>query len=150
MPKVSYPYEVNEKLVTGNGSLIPICSLSNHSFLPSLTVLEFKRDFNNSSIQILHNVIQTFLRVLLQFRQVCVCQTSVQLQTASSKIVKSKFSNRETVAAWMKNRQIFGIKNIHFRCMSRKLGSLKWGQHHFEVAFYFHLLVTTGCLTFFS
>ena len=39
MPKVPYPYEVNGKLVTGNGSLIPICSLSNCSLLPSLTVL---------------------------------------------------------------------------------------------------------------
>ena len=28
MPKVPYPYEVNGKLITGNGSLIPICSLS--------------------------------------------------------------------------------------------------------------------------
>ena len=40
MPKVSYPYEVNGKFVTGNGSLIPICSLSNCSLLPSLTVLK--------------------------------------------------------------------------------------------------------------
>ena len=39
MPKVPYPYEINGKLVTGNGSLIPICSLSNRSLLPSLTVL---------------------------------------------------------------------------------------------------------------
>ena len=39
MPKVPYPYEVNGKLVTGNGSLIPICSLSNRSLLPSLTVV---------------------------------------------------------------------------------------------------------------
>ena len=39
MPKVPYPYEVNGKFVTGNGSLIPICSLSNRSFLPSLTVV---------------------------------------------------------------------------------------------------------------
>jgi hypothetical protein len=31
--KFSYPYEVNGKLVTGNGSLIPICSLSNRSFI---------------------------------------------------------------------------------------------------------------------
>ena len=38
MPKVPYPYEVNGKLVTGNGSLIPICSLSNRSLLPSLNV----------------------------------------------------------------------------------------------------------------
>ena len=38
MPKVPYPYEVNGKLVTGNGSLIPICSLSNRSLLPSLTI----------------------------------------------------------------------------------------------------------------
>ena len=38
MQKVPYPYEVNGKLVTGNGSLIPICSLSNRSLLPSLTV----------------------------------------------------------------------------------------------------------------
>ena len=38
MPKVPYPYEGNGKLVTGNGSLIPICSLSNSSLMPSLTV----------------------------------------------------------------------------------------------------------------
>ena len=43
MPKVPYPYEVNGKLVAGNGSLIPICSLSNRSLSnrslsPSLTV----------------------------------------------------------------------------------------------------------------
>ena len=37
MPKVPYPYEVNVKLVTGNGSLISICSLSNRSLSPSLT-----------------------------------------------------------------------------------------------------------------
>ena len=40
MPKVTHPYEVNGQLVTGNGSLIPICSLSNRSLLPSLTVHE--------------------------------------------------------------------------------------------------------------
>ena len=39
MPKVPYPYKVNGKLVTENGSLIPICSLLNRSLLPSLTVL---------------------------------------------------------------------------------------------------------------
>ena len=39
MPNVPYPYEVNGKLVTGNGSLIPISSLSNRSLLPSLTVI---------------------------------------------------------------------------------------------------------------
>ena len=33
-PKIPYPYEVNGKLVTRNGSLLPICSL-----LPSLTVV---------------------------------------------------------------------------------------------------------------
>ena len=40
-PKVPYPYEVNGKLLNGNGSLIPICSLLNRSLLPSLTVLIF-------------------------------------------------------------------------------------------------------------
>ena len=41
MPKVPYPYEVNGKLqlVSGNGSLTPICSLSNSSLMPSLTVV---------------------------------------------------------------------------------------------------------------
>ena len=34
MPKVPYSYEANGKLVTGNGSLLPIFSL-----MPSLTVL---------------------------------------------------------------------------------------------------------------
>ena len=38
MPNVPYPYEVNDKLVTGNGSLIPISSLSKRSLLPSLTI----------------------------------------------------------------------------------------------------------------
>ena len=42
MPKVPYPYKVNGKLVTGNGSLIPICSLLNSSLMPSLTVLLLK------------------------------------------------------------------------------------------------------------
>ena len=48
MPKVPYPYEVNGKLVTGNGSLIPVCSLSNRSLLPSLTVqanLDLRKTF---------------------------------------------------------------------------------------------------------
>jgi hypothetical protein len=35
---VPYPYEVNLQLVTGIGSLTPICSSSNHSLTPSLTV----------------------------------------------------------------------------------------------------------------
>ena len=39
MPKVPYPYEVNAKLVTGNGSLVPICSLSDRSLWPSLTIV---------------------------------------------------------------------------------------------------------------
>jgi hypothetical protein len=43
MPNVPYPYEVNGKLVTGNGSLIPIRSLSNRSLLPSLTVLVYSK-----------------------------------------------------------------------------------------------------------
>ena len=38
MPNVPYPYEVNGKLVMGNGSLTPICSLSKRSLSPSLTV----------------------------------------------------------------------------------------------------------------
>ena len=41
MPNVPYPYEVNWHLVTGNGSLIQICSLSNSSLLPSLIVVCF-------------------------------------------------------------------------------------------------------------
>ena len=40
MPNVPYPYEVNGKLVMGNGSLIPICSL-----MPSLTVLMYFINF---------------------------------------------------------------------------------------------------------
>ena len=38
MPNVPYPYEVNVKLVTRSGSLTPMCSLSNSSLSPSLTV----------------------------------------------------------------------------------------------------------------
>ena len=41
MPKFPNPYEVTGKLVAGNGSLIPSCSLSNRSLLPSLTVFVY-------------------------------------------------------------------------------------------------------------
>ena len=58
MPKVPHPYEVNGKLVTGNGSLIPICSLPNRSLLASLTVLTF---FGTN----FHSIWHTFLE--LQF-----------------------------------------------------------------------------------
>ena len=54
MPKVPYHYEVNGKLVTGNCSLIPICSLSNRCLLPSLTALSLVNQKNTQSkIQIL-------------------------------------------------------------------------------------------------
>ena len=42
MPNVPYSYEVNGKLVMGNGSLIPISSLTKRSLLPSLTVFCFQ------------------------------------------------------------------------------------------------------------
>ena len=57
MPKDPYPYEVNGRLVTGNGFLIPICSLSNRSFLPSLTVPNFMNLWHSP-----HQVFQTFRR----------------------------------------------------------------------------------------
>ena len=40
MPNVPFPYETNWQLVAGNVSLTPICSLSNQSLSPSLTVLQ--------------------------------------------------------------------------------------------------------------
>ena len=60
MQNVPYPYEVNGKLVTGIGSLIPISSLSNRSLLPSLTVFrkscllqKFVKNSDGSLIRIL-------------------------------------------------------------------------------------------------
>ena len=41
MPNVPHSYEVNGKLVTGNGSLMPISSSTKRSLLPSLPVLLF-------------------------------------------------------------------------------------------------------------
>ena len=41
MPKVPYPYDVNGKLVTGNGCLIPICFLSNRSVSARLLLILF-------------------------------------------------------------------------------------------------------------
>ena len=40
--KFDYTYEVNWQLVTENGSLTPICSLSKRSLSPSLTVHEIR------------------------------------------------------------------------------------------------------------
>ena len=57
MPKVPYPYEVNDKLVTGNGSLILIHSLSNRSLLPSLTVIQIRTNYWN--ILDIHNCKKT-------------------------------------------------------------------------------------------
>ena len=50
MPNVPYPYE-NGKFVGGNGSLIPISSLSKRSLLPSLTVVP------SSTVQAVHAVV---------------------------------------------------------------------------------------------
>ena len=47
---IPYPYEVNGKLVTGNGSLIPIFSLSNSSLMPSLTVPNIQRQSHYQAI----------------------------------------------------------------------------------------------------
>ena len=68
MPKVPYPYEVNGKLVTENGSLIQICSLSNCSLLPSLTVLyylgPFEEDYSKIPLQhLLSNMSPTQERI---------------------------------------------------------------------------------------
>ena len=43
MPNVPYPYKVNGKLVTGNGSLTPICSLSNSSLFPQFDCSIFEK-----------------------------------------------------------------------------------------------------------
>ena len=67
MPKVPYPYEVNGKLVTGSGSLIPICSLSNRSLLPILTVLDFWKKTDLFSEGIRNFVFKTQFQFLLEF-----------------------------------------------------------------------------------
>ena len=54
MQNFPYPYEVNWELVTENGSLTPICSLSKRSLSPSLTVLrkcKMKNCFVNKSLR---------------------------------------------------------------------------------------------------
>jgi hypothetical protein len=54
MPKVPYSYEVTGKLDKGNGSLIPICSSSKRSLLPSLTAYKiqgYKKSEISCSIQ---------------------------------------------------------------------------------------------------
>ena len=38
MPKIPYPYEINGNLVTENGSLTPICTLSKLFLSQSLTI----------------------------------------------------------------------------------------------------------------
>ena len=67
MPKVSFPYELNGNLVTGNGSLIPICSLSNRSLLPSLTVpvLSFFQILEAQNDQVL--CYREYIVLLMQF-----------------------------------------------------------------------------------
>ena len=77
MPKVPYPYEVNGKLVTGNGSLIPICSLSNRSLLPSLTVvtsLQYDFFYHTS----LHMICQIFPALRSFFFPNFPCPTFIQ------------------------------------------------------------------------
>ena len=67
MPKVPYPYEVNWHLVTGNGSLTPICSLSKRSLSPSLTVLVTESDCNGSEKNdSLHSNCKSEIRVHIQ------------------------------------------------------------------------------------
>ena len=68
MPKVPYSYEVNGKLVTWYGSLIPICSLSNPSLLPSLTVYSFRMTQNQNYIGLLcsfHYISYMIMHIIL-------------------------------------------------------------------------------------
>ena len=46
MPKVPYPYEVDGKLLTGNGSLIPIFSLIIKQFLNDMFDCILQKDMN--------------------------------------------------------------------------------------------------------
>ena len=61
--KSSFPYKVSGKLVTGNGSLIPICSLADCSLLPSLTVVENVLKFIGRA-----QILQLKLNFLLQMQ----------------------------------------------------------------------------------
>ena len=74
MQKVPYPYEVNGKLVTGNGSLIPICSLSNRSLLPSLTVLtKGSKEYHPSFKKVLYQCLLTYQNVAKGFLYLFQC-----------------------------------------------------------------------------
>ena len=77
MPKVPYPYKVNGKLVTVNGSIIPICSLSNRSLLPSLTVLaNAKQNTDETNTQI-HFVSQS---ISILFKVLVICNFGLRLE----------------------------------------------------------------------
>ena len=105
MPKVPYPYEVNGKLVTGNCSLIPICSLSNRCLLPSLTALSLVNQKNTQSkIQVLK----------FQTLKVKINAPSYQRsKTFSSRanIFLAKLSIQKSFLVWSRS---FGIKWNYF------------------------------------
>ena len=100
MPNVPYFHEVNGKLVTGYGSLIPICSLlSNSSLLPSLTLRDFclvqPGRYWKKSIM---NLITTFEGSFFIWAKKCCCF----------------FKTFYIVASALKSWIILGLHNISF------------------------------------
>ena len=113
MPNVPYPYEVNGKLVTGNGSLIPICSLSNRSLLPSLTVLPINWFFwplydqpNNSKILFLQlaNVMISFY-LWIQPSTLILTHDDVKWRIMTRKNRNLDLKTKHNIEKWIKTWQ---------------------------------------------
>ena len=64
MTNVPHPYVVDWQLVTGIGSLIPICSLSNRSLLPSCLSKNFLSGTFSKDLDPFYNAFGTFRKVL--------------------------------------------------------------------------------------
>ena len=89
MPKVPYPYEVNGKLVTGNGFLISACSLSNSSLL---TVL--RNHFLRPICHLLHKDMELLaLRKILGWPKICLLPSSTVIVIVTGGILMNHLTN---------------------------------------------------------
>ena len=122
MPKVPYPYEVNGKLVRGNGSLIPICSLSNRSLLPSLTLSKVNPLFITKIRFLLNretwNEKLQSLQIIKKYKKDFLLGTVLSWRKVSmrSSVKRDWLNSRTRSPTLMVSSRILKNKSILFEC----------------------------------
>ena len=122
MPKVTYHYELNGRLVTGNDSLMPFCSLSNRSLLPSLTLSKVNPLFITKIRFLLNretwNEKLQSLQIIKKYKKDFLLGTVLSWRKVSmrSSVKRDWLNSRTRSPTLMVSSRILKNKSILFEC----------------------------------